>query len=141
MKTETIATTLVVSCVAMLMLVGVSWANESDTTLILAADSAGNIFALDAPSESLLWSASIGGDARSLVVSDNGAYVAVGTSISVALLNKDGNVLWTKTVGVNPTDPAPPFQFDTRLVSRARHRRLHPHRPLDEEIYRTIEPN
>jgi WD40 repeat protein len=117
MKTRTIVAIFVFSCVAVLMLVGVSSAKEGDTTVVLAADSAGNIFALDAPSESLLWSASVGGDARSVIVSENSEYIAVGTSSSVALLNKDGNVLWTKTVGVNPTDPTPPFQFDTRLVS------------------------
>ena len=92
-------------------------ANQVSATVVVAGDSTGNIYALGAPSGSLLWNVSIGGDTRSVVTSDNGQYIVVGTSSKVALLDINGALLWTKALGVNPTDPTPPFQFDTKLVS------------------------
>jgi WD40 repeat protein len=117
MRTRIIITTFIVSWIAMLILLAGSSAQEANDTKVFAGDSAGNLFALDAPSGSLRWSSSLGGDTRSVVVSDNGQFIVLGTSTTVALLSQDGQMLWNKTIGVNPTDPGPPYQFDTRLVS------------------------
>ncbi len=89
-------------------------------TMVVAGDSSGKVFALDVPSGSLLWSVEIGGDTRSVVVSDNNQYILIGTSDGIVLLDRTGLILWTKTIGVNPTYPTPPFQSDTRLVSISR---------------------
>ena len=117
MRTNTIAAILIVSCVSMLMLLATSYAQEGKHITIIAGDSMGNLYALDAPTGLLLWSNAVGGDTRSVVVADNGQSVLMGTSNSVALFSEDGNMLWNKTTGVNPTVPGPPYQFDTRLVS------------------------
>lgn len=117
MRTRMIVALLMFSVVVMLSLLGISSAYDAYTTNVLAADSAGNIFALDASSGSIFWSTSVGGDARSVVASDDGQNIVVGTSSSVAFLNGTGGVVWAKPLGVNPTDPTGAFQFDTKLVS------------------------
>lgn len=86
-------------------------------SIVIAGDSVGNVCALDASSGFLIWNVSVGGDARSLAASSNGEYIVIGTSTATSLLTKDGVSVWTKNLGVSPTDPLPPFQFDTRLVS------------------------
>ncbi len=98
MRTNTISVILIVSCVSMLMLLAASYAQEEKHITITAGDSMGNLYALDAPTGLLLWSNAVGGDTRSVVVADNGQSVLSGTSSSVALFSKDGNMLWNKTL-------------------------------------------
>lgn len=116
MKTKYTTLTLMISLSILFMLLARSYAQEATDTVVLAGDSAGNLFALDAASGSLLWTKAIGGDTRTVAVSDNGQYIILGTSTTIAMLNKDGTLLWNKTIGTNPTDPTPPYQFDTKLV-------------------------
>jgi WD40 repeat protein len=92
-------------------------ANGATPLIIVAGDSAGYVYAVDVASGSLLWNRSLGGDVRSVAISDNGQFIVVGTSSEVAFLGRDGTTFWGKTLGVNPTDPTDPFQYDTRLVS------------------------
>jgi hypothetical protein len=122
-KRKKFLATLTLTAILILGLGLTSVPNVSATpqeTIVVAGDSSGKVFALGVPSGSLLWSVEIGGDTRSVVVSDNNQYILVGTSDGIALLDRTGLVLWTKTIGVNPTHPTPPFQSDTKLVSISR---------------------